>query len=78
MPAQHPVRKLRDVIFHQILGTIVKNSFRERLVGSIDNESGKQATKSMAYKDFLNVLGGNGGGVICVKFDGTSHELEIK
>jgi hypothetical protein len=83
LPHRHPVRKLRDEVFHQLPATVVKNSFRESLIGSVTNEglNTKQvskATKSMSYKYFSNLLGGNGGGAICVKFDGTSHEIEVK
>eukprot|EP00978_Attheya_sp_CCMP212_P029270 scaffold103467_cov39-Attheya_sp.AAC.1 len=83
MPHKHPVRMLRDEVFHQLPATVVKNSFRESLIGSVTNEglnskNVSKATKSMSYQYFSNLLGGNGGGAICVQFDGTSHEIEVK
>jgi hypothetical protein len=35
LPHRHPVRKLRDEVFHQLPATVVKNSFRESLIGSV-------------------------------------------
>jgi hypothetical protein len=32
----------------------------------------------MPYEYFSNLLAGNGGGAICVQFDGTTHEIEVK
>jgi hypothetical protein len=83
MPTKHPFRRLRNEIFHQIPATVVKNSFRDSLVGSVTNKGlntkhNPKATKSMSYQHFSNLLGGNGGGAICVQFDRTSHEIEVK